>query len=53
MTEKEISEEAIRYVKENKRTILNKFANLSIYGKESLPISVFMAGYTAPSCQAP
>ena len=40
----QLSEGAIKYIKENKRNLLEKFASPSIFSVDAVPVSVFMAG---------
>jgi len=42
--EKQLAEEAKRYVKENKKAIIEKFASLSKYSPTDKPFTLFMAG---------
>jgi UDP-N-acetylglucosamine kinase len=42
--EKRISDEAINYVKANKKSIIDQFARLELYQPDANPVSVYMAG---------
>ena len=43
-TENEISEQALRFARSNKKPIAKRFTDKSIYPPEESPVSVFMAG---------